>query len=161
MRQMSLALLLYRVTGSTALIGVMVLARAVPLIIVPPFAGAMADRIQKKYVVQLGGILNVLISLAIAIPITTGYLGPDRPDSWWLLILASFLEGIFTSIRGPAADAMIVEVVGREIITSAVAVNQIGQNTFRLVAPALAGVLIDELVLILYFMPWQRFTWRL
>jgi MFS family permease len=145
MRQISLSLLLYRITGSTALLGIMVLARAIPMIVVPPFAGALADRIQKKYVVQLGGILNVFIALGIAIPISTGYLGPGNTGSWWLLILASFLDGIFSSIRGPAADAMIVEVVGRDIITSAVAVNQIGQNTFRLAAPALAGVMIDEL----------------
>ena len=145
MRQLALTLLLFRLTGSAALLGLLVLARAIPLILATPVAGALADRLQKKTIIQVSGALNVILALFVSFSITSGLLSEAHPNSYWILIAVSFLDGILMSIRGPAADAMIVEVIGPKMITSAVAVNQIGQNTFRLIAPAIAGFMIDSL----------------
>jgi MFS family permease len=145
MRQLSLALLLYRLTGSAALLGILVLARAIPLILVTPLAGALADKLPKKTIIQVSGALNVMVALFVAFSLTTGWLSAEHAGSYWILIAVSFIDGVLTSFRGPASDAMIVEVVGPQMITSAVAVNQIGQNAFRLIAPAIAGFMIDSL----------------
>jgi MFS family permease len=145
MRQLSLALLLYRLTGSAALLGILVLARAIPLILVTPLAGALADKLPKKTIIQVSGALNVMVALFVAFSLTTGWLSAEHAGSYWILIAVSFTDGVLTSFRGPASDAMIVEVVGPQMITSAVAVNQIGQNAFRLIAPAIAGFMIDSL----------------
>lgn len=145
MRQLALTLLLFRLTGSAALLGILVLARAIPLILVTPLAGTAADRIQKKAIIQYSGILNVILAVGVSLTLTTGWLSSENAGSFWILIGVSFLDGVLVCFKGPAADAMIVEVVGPQIITSAVAVNQVGQNTFRLIAPAIAGFLIDSL----------------
>jgi MFS family permease len=144
MRQLALSLLLFRLTGSAALLGILVLARAIPLILLTPLAGAAADKIQKKSIIQYSGGVNVLVALFVSFSLTTGWLSAQNSGSYWILIAVSFLDGILMCLRGPATDAMIVEVVGPQMITSAVAVNQVGQNTFRLIAPAIAGFLIDS-----------------
>lgn len=134
---------MYRLTGSATLLGVLVVARAVPLLLVSPIAGAIADRMQKKYLIQISGLVDMALALGIAFGLTSGYLSSNNPGSWWVLIVASLIDGIATSFKGPTSDALIVEVVGENLITNAVALNQVGQNTLRLAAPVIAGILID------------------
>jgi MFS family permease len=133
MRQLVLTLLLFRLTGSAALLGVLVLARAIPLILVTPLAGAAADRFPKKTNIQYSGVLNVLLAIFVSLTLTTGWLSAEHAGSYWILIGVAFLDGVLTCFKGPAADAMIVEVVGPRMITSAIGTNQVGQNTLRLI----------------------------
>jgi MFS family permease len=109
------------------------------------FAGAIADRSQKKYVIQIAGAVDILIVVGVISSLISGYLHPENAGSWWVLIAVSFIDGLTTTFRGPAADAIIVEVVGEKLITNAVALSQVGQNTLRLAAPVIAGVIIDNL----------------
>jgi len=142
-RQMSLGFLMYRLTDSATLLGVLVVARAIPLLLVAPFAGAIADRVQKKYIIQISGVVDAMLVLGVALGLTSGFLSGENPNSWWVLIGVSMVDGIVTSFKGPSSDAMIVEVVGENLITNAIALNQVGQNTLRLAAPVIAGILID------------------
>src|SRR3972149_1984898 len=64
-RQFSMSLLMYRLTGSAALLGVLVLGRAVPMLLVSPVAGALADRFQKKILIQLASVGDVMIAAGI------------------------------------------------------------------------------------------------
>jgi hypothetical protein len=82
MRQLSLSLLLYRLTGSAALLGLLVLARAIPLILVTPLAGSAADKIQKKTIIQLASGLNVLLALFVAFSITSNWLSSAHSGSY-------------------------------------------------------------------------------
>jgi MFS family permease len=143
MRQFSVSLLMYRLTGSPTLLGILVLGRAVPLLLVGPLAGAMADRFSKKTLIQYTSLVDVFIAIGIAISLTTGYLSADNPGSWWFLVTMAFCDGISTVFKGPAADSLVIEVVGEKLVTNAIAINQAGQNTLRLVGPVLAGVAID------------------
>jgi MFS family permease len=144
-RQISMGLLIYRLTESPLILGSLVLARAIPLMVVALFAGAIADRSQKKYIIQIAGAVDVLIVMAVFFCLTSGYLTQENAGSWWVLIAVSFIDGLTTTFRGPAADAIIVEVVGENLITNAVALTQVGQNTLRLAAPVIAGAIIDSL----------------
>jgi MFS family permease len=144
-RQISMGLLIYRLTESPLILGSLVLARAVPLLAVALFAGAIADRSQKKYIIQIAGAVDVLIVTAVFFSLTSGYLSSENAGSWWVLIAVSFIDGLTTTFRGPAADAIVVEVVGEKLITNAVALAQVGQNTLRLAAPVIAGAIIDNL----------------
>ncbi len=144
-RQISMGLLIYRLTESPLILGGLVLARAIPLMVVALLAGAIADRSQKKYVIQIAGAVDVLIVLAVFFSLTSGYLSVENAGSWWVLIAVSFVDGITTTFKGPSTDAIIVEVVGEKLITNAVALAQVGQNTLRLAAPVIAGAIIDHL----------------
>ena len=143
-RQFSLSLLVYYLTGSAAWLGYLTLARAIPLLFFSPVTGALADRLEKKTLIVWASVADVVIAAIIGISLTTGYLSPVNPGSWIFLVFMSFCDGISTIFKGPSSDAMVIEIVGEKLITNAIAINQAGQNTLRLLGPVLAGVAIDH-----------------
>jgi MFS family permease len=143
MRQISQALLIYRLTGSAALLGVLALAWALPMIALSPLAGAIADRFQRKYITLAGSIILVIVATAVGYSLTSGYLSASNEGSWWVLIAFAVLEGSVSSIIGPARLAMIPDLVGKGQVTNAIVLTQAGQNVTQMIGPALAGFLID------------------
>jgi len=142
-RQFSMSLLMYRLTDSPAFLGILILGRAVPLLLVSPLAGALADRFEKKTLIQYASIADVMIAAGIGASLTTGFLSADNPGSWWFLVAMAFCDGVSTVFKGPSTDAMIIEVVGEKLITNAIAINLAGQNTLRLIGPVAAGAAVD------------------
>ena len=72
MQMMARSLLIYRLTGSAAILGGMALAFALPLLFVSIFGGVIADRVQKKYVLIIGLISSGVVSLGIALTLSLG-----------------------------------------------------------------------------------------
>ncbi len=142
-RQMALIYLMYRLTDSATLLGVIVLARAIPMLVLSPIAGAFADRLQKKYLIIGAGILDTILATSIGLGILFGYISAENAGSWWVLVAASAIDGMISGTKGPANDAMVIEVVGKDRITNAIALSQRGMNVLRLISPAIAGILID------------------
>src|SRR3989304_3846441 len=87
-------LLMYRLTSSAALLGTMSLVSAFPMIIVSMFGGAVSDRAQKKLILISGLLASALVSLAIALAISTGDISRENAGSFWLLVIGSFFMGI-------------------------------------------------------------------
>jgi len=140
---MTNSLLIYRLTGSTVLLGTLAIAQSLPILLFSIYGGLVADRLRKKHVllVSFGG--QAAITLAVALALISGYLSPQNVGSWWVLIATSFLQGSITAFMMPAQRAVIPEIVNRELVTNAVALNTMGQNVLRLLAPASTGFLID------------------
>ncbi|MFC2071849.1 MFS transporter [Chloroflexota bacterium] len=143
MQMMARSLLIYRVTGSAAILGVMSLANALPQMFFALFGGVIADRVQKKYALLAGQASSAVVALAIAFTLTTGYLSAENTGSWWILIAASILNGTIQGLMIPSRQAIIYEIVNGEQLMNAVALNAMGMNVLRLLAPAAAGFLID------------------
>jgi MFS family permease len=143
MQRMARSLLIYRLTGSTAILGGMALADALPMLFLSLFGGVIADRVQKKYVLLFGQACSAAVSLGVAVSLTLGYLSPERAGSWWILIAASVLQGAITGLVMPSRQAIIREIVDEEELLNAVSLNNMGMNILRLLAPALTGFLID------------------
>ncbi len=143
MQMMVRFLLIYRLTGSATLIGVMALANAIPALLVALLAGAIADRIQKKYILLAGRAASAVFTLAIAVPLTLGYLSSEHPGSWWLLIVCAVLQGTTMGFIQPANMAIIPEIVGKERVMNAMSLSHMGGTVFGLVGPAFAGYFID------------------
>ena len=139
------SLLIYRITGSGAILGLMSLAHATPMIILSLLGGAIADRVQKKFVLLAGQASEACIVLGVAIALTTGYLGPANPESWWILMVSALLHGTIMGLMMPSRQALIPELVSEKQITNAVSLNNLGMNSFQFVVPALAGFLVDAL----------------
>jgi len=137
------SLLVYRLTGSAAILGVLALATAIPQVLLFLVGGTMADRFPKKRLIQIGQLAAGAMALVVAITLTTGYLSSEHPGSWWVLMATAVIQGIFAAVAIPARQAIIPELVGAETVMNALALNTMGTNTFRLVAPAVAGFLID------------------
>jgi MFS family permease len=143
MQQVARSLLIYRLSGSALILGFMSLANAIPTLILSLYGGALADRMSKKRVIQIGQGASALVALSVAIALTTGYMSPERAGSWWLLILNGFLQSTIQALMMPSRQAIIPELVGEDRLMNALALNSMGMNTLRLTAPAIAGFLID------------------
>lgn len=143
MQMIARSLLIYRITGSAAILGSMAVANAVPMLFLSLFGGVIADRVQKKYVVLIGHLSSAAVSLGIAIALTMGYLSVEHSGSWWVLIAASAFQGAIMGLIMPSREAIIREIVNAEQLLNAVSLNTMGMNAMRLFSPALTGILID------------------
>ena len=136
--------LIYDITGSAAMLGVMSLANAVPMIVLSLFGGVVADRLPKKRLIQISQAAMSIVSLGNAIAVSVGYLGPAHPESWWVLILGAIVMGTIMALAMPARQAILPELVGQEQIMNAVSLNTVGMSFFQLIGPAIAGIVIDS-----------------
>lgn len=137
------SLLIYRLTGSSAILGALSLAHAIPFLLLALFGGVIADRIQKKYILIAGQASSALASLGVALALTFGYLSADNAGSWWVLAAAAVLQGVIMGLMMPSRQAMVGEIVEGEQLMNALALSNMGQNTLRIMAPVMAGFLVD------------------
>lgn len=144
MQMIARSLLVYRLTGSAAILGGIALANAVPMVFLALFGGVIADRVQKKYVVIFGHVASALAALVIAFALTTDYLSVGHEGSWWVLIAAAAFQGAVMGIIMPSRESLIREIVTAEDLLNAISLNTMGMNSLRLFAPALTGFLIDD-----------------
>ncbi|MFC2010468.1 MFS transporter [Chloroflexota bacterium] len=143
MQMMARSLLIWRLTESPAILGIMSLFHALPMLLLAVFGGVIADRIQKKYVLLVGMAVSAIISVGVALALQFGYLGAERAGSWWLLAVASLLQGSVMGLMIPSRQAIIPEMVSGEQLMNAISLDSLGMNMLRLTAPALSGFLID------------------
>jgi len=137
------SLLLYRLTGSAAILAMMFLANALPMLALSLIGGVIADRVPKKYVVLFGQAGSALISLTIALALTLGYLSSEITGSWWILVVSGVFQGIIMGLMMPSRQAILPEIVGEEDLMNAVSLTMMGMNILQIFAPAIAGFLID------------------
>jgi MFS family permease len=143
MQSVTQSFLVYYLTGSAAILGTTALASALPQLILLLFGGALADRVQKKRMLQLSQLGECCSALIILIALATGYLNKAHPGTWWMLIMTSLFSGIFNGLAMPARQAMISELVSKEQLMNAVSLGSMGQGLCTLVGPAIAGFLIS------------------
>jgi MFS family permease len=139
------SLLIYRLTGSSVILGAMSLANAIPMLIFSLYGGVIADRVQKKWVVLYGQAAFAVVSFSVAIALIMGYLSPDRAGSWWVLVVSSALQGGIMGLMAPSRVALIREIVSGEQLMNAVSLNTMGMNICGILGPAVAGFLIDAI----------------
>jgi MFS family permease len=143
MQMMVRALQVYRITESATDIGIVALSLAIPTLLVSFLGGAAADRLQKKRILVAGRIVMAITTVAVAITVSTGYLTPEHPESWWILVASSIFQGIVSGFTQPALMSIIPEIVGKDKVMNAISLSTSGQHVFRLISPAFAGFLID------------------
>jgi MFS family permease len=143
MQMVTRTLLIYRITGSGAILGLMALANAIPMLILSLYGGALADRMEKRNILIISQVASAAVTLGVALALSFNYLSRDVPGSWWILIVSSIMQGIIMGIMMPSRIAMVPDIVRPEDIMNAVSLNNMGMNVFRIIAPAAAGFIID------------------
>jgi MFS family permease len=143
MQMLARNLLVYRISASGAILGVLALANAVPMILFALPGGVIADRIQKKTVIQICQVASIIVSLATTLVLVFDYLSPEHPESWWVLVVSAVLQGAIMGFMMPSRSAIISEIVGPDHLMNAISLNNLGMNVFRIISPALAGFLVD------------------
>ncbi|MGI9432230.1 MAG: MFS transporter [Myxococcota bacterium] len=131
------AWLAFKLTGSEFALGLVMFAVAVPMLFIAPIGGVVADRFERRNLIAAGQAVVVVSELVLLALIAT-----DRLAFWHLLTAAGVMGCVFPFIM-PARQAIVVNIVGKGGLPSAVALNMAGMNTTRVLGPAAAGFLID------------------
>lgn len=137
------SLLIYRLTGSAAILGLMALVNAIPQVVLSLFAGVLADRFPKKNLIQISQLVMALCSAGIGIALATGYMSIEHNGSWWVLMVTAAFQGVLNALILPARQAIIPELVNKEQVMNAISLNNSGMNIFQFISPAIGGFLID------------------
>jgi MFS family permease len=138
-------LLMYRLTESRALLGLVALISAFPMIFVSIFGGVIADRVQKRRIIIAGLAGSAIVSLGIAIALTMGVISKENSGSWGILLVGMLCMGSLMGFMMPALQALVAEIVAMEELMNAVAFNTMGMNILTVAAPSVAGAVIDSL----------------
>ncbi len=119
-----------------AALGITTGLQFLPILLLSPYAGVIADRFPKRRVLQLTQGTMALASLLLGVIAALGV-----AQTWHVYVIA-FAFGIGAAFDGPVRQAFVSEMVGPDDVTNAVGLNSAAFNTARIVGPALAGVLI-------------------
>lgn len=136
MQSVAQSWLVYRLTGSAALLGTVAFATQIPVFLLGPIAGSYADRIDRRRLLLTTQSAMMLLALALAILTLT-----DRVAVWHLFVLGAGL-GIANAFDIPGRQVFVFEIVGRADLVNAIALNSSMVNGARIVGPAVAGLLV-------------------
>ena len=128
--------LVYELTDSSTLLGIVGGVGTIPILSLGLIAGVLADRLDKRRIIQASQLLALVIALALGVLITTGMI------TWVHLLIASVGQGVVMTFSMPARQAIIPQIVEAERLTNAVALNSMGFAIVSVAGPGLAGVLI-------------------
>src|SRR5262245_32130136 len=128
--------LVYQLTGSAVLLGIVNFATQVPILVLAPLAGTLADQMDRRRLIMLMQAVLMSLAFALAVLTLTGIIAV-----WHILVLAT-LQGIVNSFDMPARQSFVVEMVGKEDLPNAIALNSTMFNSARMIGPAVGGLLV-------------------
>jgi MFS family permease len=135
-QNLAASLLVYRLTGSPFLLGVLTFAQFLPILVLAPWAGAAADRFDRRR------ILLVSQSAAVVLSATLGVLAFADVVNEWAVIGFGLLLGVVSGISSPAQLALVSSLVQPRDLGAAIALNSMTFNLARAIGPALAAAAI-------------------
>src|SRR4030095_9162968 len=137
MTRIATSWLVYRLTGSPLLLGIVGFAGQIPSFVLAPLAGVLVDRWNRHRLLVATQVLSLLQSLSLAILALTGLI------KIWHVIILSIFQGLINAFDMPARQAFVVEMVERrEDLANAIALNSSMVNAARLLGPSIGGVII-------------------
>lgn len=136
MQWVAQAWLVYRLTGSAVLLGTVGFASQVPVFLLSPIGGVVADRRDRRRVLLATQSASMVLALGLALLTLSG-----RIEVWQLLALAAML-GVANGFDIPARQSFVVELVGRQDLVNAIALNSSMFNGARILGPAIAGIVV-------------------
>lgn len=137
MQQVAIAWLVYRLTNSPFLLGVVGFVSQIPTFLFSPIAGVIADRYSRKNMLVATQVLSMVQALILSLLILTRHI-----HVWHIVVLGALL-GIINSFDIPIRQAFTVEMIEhKEDLGNAIALNSSMVNAARLIGPSIAGLLI-------------------
>ncbi|MGA7614133.1 MAG: MFS transporter [Thermoanaerobaculia bacterium] len=134
------AWLVYRLTGSELLLGIVGFCSQIPMLVLAPFAGVLVDRWDRHRILLLTQGLSLLQSASLAILTLGGWITVTE------IIVLQLVQGMINSFDTPARQAFVVQMVeDREDLPNAIALNSSMVNASRILGPSIGGVLIAAL----------------
>jgi MFS family permease len=136
MQSVAQSWLVYRLTGSVALLGLIGFAAQFPIFLLTAFGGAIADRYHRRT------ILIITQASAMATAAVLAFLTLAGSIEVWHLFVLAVITGIINAFDIPARQSFVADMVGRDDLLNAVALNSSVFNGARIIGPAIAGILV-------------------
>ncbi len=136
MQSVAMPWLALQLTHSGLLVGLVLAAQFMPVLIGSPLGGVVADRYRKRNVLLVTQSLFMLPSFALFAVSASGH------AQYWMVIIAAIATGTINLFDVPSRQAFVIEMVGRQDLMNAIALNSSVFNGAAVVGPAVAGVLI-------------------
>ncbi|HET9282598.1 MAG TPA: MFS transporter [Candidatus Angelobacter sp.] len=136
MDQIAESWLVYRLTGSALLLGTVAFASQIPVFLLAPIGGALADRYDRRKLL-IGTQSSMMVLTFILAWLTLSH----RVHIWHVVTLAA-LTGVVNALDLPARQAFVVDMVAREDLVNAIALNSSMFNGARVIGPAAAGLVV-------------------
>ncbi len=131
--------LVYRMTNSALLLGTVGFASQIPVFIMAPIGGIVADRRNRQRIVIATQTASMILAGILAALTLSG-----RVQVWHIMVLAAGL-GVVNAFDIPARQAFLIDMVGREDLMNAIALNSSMFNGARIIGPAVAGILVASI----------------
>ncbi len=136
MQNVAQSWLVYRLTGSSLLLGTVGFAGQIPMFLLAPIGGAVADRHSRHRIVIATQTSSMVLALTLSALTLKGHV------QVWQIVVLALLLGIVNSFDIPARQAFIVQMVGKQDLLNAIALNSSMFNSARVIGPAVAGILV-------------------
>jgi MFS family permease len=133
------AWLVLQLTNSPVALGLVTTLQFLPVTLLALYGGVIADRLPRQRTVILTQSAALIQAAVFGLLVATGAI-----QLWHIFVLA-FIQGTISAIDNPVRQAFVVELVGRDEVVNAVALNSVVFNTARIIGPAVAGLLIASL----------------
>ena len=139
MQTVAQAWLVYRMTKSALLLGSVGFASQIPVFLIAPFGGITADRVNRQRLVIATQTAAMILAGILAALCLSGYV-----HVWHIFVLAALL-GVVNAFDIPGRQAFLVDMVGKEDLMNAIALNSSMFNGARVIGPAIAGILVARI----------------
>ncbi len=139
MQNVAQSWLVYRLTGSALLLGSVGFAGQIPVFLFAPLGGIVADRTNRHRVVIATQAASMLLAFILAV-LTLSH----RVQVWHVFLLAALL-GVVNAFDIPGRQSFLVDMVGKEDLMNAIALNSSMFNGARVIGPAIAGILVAKI----------------
>lgn len=136
MDQVAESWLVYRLTGSALLLGTVAFAGQIPVFLLAPLGGALADRVDRRKILVATQSSMMVLTFALAF-LTLSH----RIQVWHIISLAA-LTGVVNAVDLPARQAFVADMVARADLVNAIALNSSMFNGARVIGPAAAGIVV-------------------
>src|SRR5512139_3576942 len=130
------AWLVYELSHSELMLGIVGFAAAIPSLLISPWGGVVVDRVNRRNLLVITQASAMVLAFILAALTFAGIV-----QVWEIVALAA-LMGIVNAFDGPARQAFVVEMVGRDDLPNAIAINSMMFNGARVIGPALGGMLL-------------------
>lgn len=129
--------LVYRLSGSTFLLGLSAFAMQISFLVMAPLAGVFVDRLDRRRVLMITNSVAVLQAATMFVLVALGHIQP------WHLIAGNLVLGFVSACDAPARQSILIQLVGgRGDLANAIALNSVMMNGARFVGPMIGGSLI-------------------
>src|SRR5271168_3242278 len=139
MQNVAQAWLVYRITGSPVLLGVVGFAGQIPIFLFAPLGGLAADRLNRHRVVIGTQVASMILAFILAVLTLLHIIRV------WEIVVLSALLGVVNAFDVPARQSFLIEMVVREDLMNAIALNSSMFNGARIIGPAIAGILVAKI----------------